>query len=255
MPLRSGNAMKDILPGRNTPKGIISNRNAVRKRLLEASSTLKGGIVDQITIEDLRLLFSCYDQVFFKGGMTETITVPLKFSLSSRMSKAAGKTLVRYRPGDNKTIVDIEIRIGTTFLFQHHLLSREKSVAGIKTRDGVDALQRVFEHELCHVLEYCFYGTSNCNQQRFKDLAGQLFGHTDTHHQLPTNQEIAHQTYGLKAGDSVSFDFENRYMQGLITHIEKRATVMVPDPKGLYKNGQGTRYTKYYVPLTLLQRI
>ena len=38
----------------------------------------------------------------------------------------------------------------------------------------------------------------------------------------------------------------------MISHIEKNATVMVKDPRGLYQDRTGQRYTKYRVPLEQL---
>ena len=41
-------------------------------------------------------------------------------------------------------------------------------------------------------------------------------------------------------------------LTGTISHIEKNATVMVKDPRGLYQDRTGQRYTKYRVPLEQL---
>ncbi len=48
----------------------------------------------------------------------------------------------------------------------------------------------------------------------------------------------------------VDFTFEGKKMSGILYNINKRATVMVRDKNGQYSDKKGTRYTKYYVPLS-----
>jgi len=56
----------------------------------------------------------------------------------------------------------------------------------------------------------------------------------------------------MKVGDMVTFVVDGESKKGLIKGINKRATVMVQDPKGIFADRQGNRYTKYYVALSLL---
>lgn len=235
------------------PSVIQKKRREVRAQILSDSPYLKEGILDRISNNDLHLLVRCYDQVFLKGWLQAHLAVPLRLTLSGRLSKAAGKTLARYKQR-SKEILDLEIRIGTGFLFQHHLLQREKTVGGLPARDGLEALMLVMEHELCHVLEFGLYGASNCRRERFQDLALGLFGHTASHHQLLTDSEIARESHAFQPGDLVLFDYEHKRVQGVIQRIHKRATVMVLDRDGDYQDAQGKRYTKYYVPLPNLKR-
>ncbi|HBG22774.1 MAG TPA: hypothetical protein DDW83_05910, partial [Peptococcaceae bacterium] len=130
-----------------------------------------------------------------------------------------------------------------------------KPVCGVDTDTSLQALQLVFEHELCHVIEYICFHKSNCSGGRFKTIANNLYGHTASHHNLPTYKQIAKQKFVLNIGDSVSLTFKGKKLKGILHNINKRATVLVSDKTGSFTDKQGKRYAKYYVPLELLEPI
>ena len=237
-----------------TKAEILAKRLEVAQGLITNSPNIKGPIISRIAPSDLQLLFNLYDQVFLNHQFAEKFPGKLRFSLSTRLSKTAGKTLcpkniARIKPEE----VSMEIRIGTEFFFKFHETNGVKSVAGIATDSALEALQLVFEHELCHIIEFINFHTSSCRQARFKNLAQDLFGHTASTHQLPTGKQIAEQKYGYKIGDTVKFSFENHKYEGILYRINKRATVMVKDKDGTHVDKQGNRYAKYYVPISLLK--
>lgn len=246
--------MIDFNTFRYTHEEVFARRNEVARRLTANSSHIKSSAIDRLSTSDLKLLWVLYDEIFFKHQLAENYKGQIKFSLSTRLIKTAGKTLcpkniAQLKPEE----VVLEIRIGTEFFFKYDEITSEKSVAGITTSHALEALQLVFEHELCHVIEFMLFKTSNCSQPRFKTLAHNLFGHTESTHQLPTPRKIAQEKYGLKIGDQVSFNFENQRLEGTLYKINKRATIMVKDKKGTYADQQGNRYAKYYVPLSFLE--
>jgi hypothetical protein len=170
------------------------------------------------------------------------------------MTKSAGLTLCpknidKAKPEE----LVIEIRIGVDYFFQYGLVEGCKTVCGVKTSDSLEALQLVFEHELCHVMEFIHFKESNCGGERFKAIASNLFGHTESYHKLPTHRQIANQKLGLNIGDTVSFTFEGKRLKGILYNINKRATVMVRNNNGPLVDDKGNRYSKYYVPLMLLE--
>lgn len=233
---------------------ILAKRIEVGRKLIISSPTIEGPIINCIAPSDLQLLFNLYDQVFFDHQFAKEFRGNLRFSLSTRLSKSAGKTLcpkniALIKPEE----LSMEIRMGTSFFFNYHVINSVKSVAGIASNSALEALQLVFEHELCHVIEFVNYHNSNCRQARFKTLAHNLFGHTASTHQLPTSKQIAEQKYGFKIGEPVKFSFENRQYEGILYRINQRATVMVRDINGTHIDKQGNRYAKYYVPLDLLK--
>ncbi len=233
---------------------IAAKREAIARRLLLLSDSLTGNGTTGLTISDLRRLYELYNEEFLNGWFSG-FQGQMRFSLSSRLTKSAGKTfcpknITKMWPQD----VVIEIRIGSDFFDKFHDVGGAKLVCGIATQNSLEALQLVMEHELCHVIEFLCFGRSSCKRKRFKTLAWQLFDHRESYHQLPTGRQIAQQKFGLQIGDTVWFRFEERRIQGLIYRINKRATVMVRDRHGSYTDRKGGRYTKYYVPLELLER-
>lgn len=235
-------------------KGEISaGRAAVRAALPAVSGNLTGGFIDRIAASDLRLLFNLYDSRFLGRYFQDLFPGRLTFSLSSRMTRNAGKiiyprNIATLDPGEES----YELRLGVDFFFRYYEISREKRVNGIKTADALEALQLVLEHEICHLVELHCYGSSNCRRERFRTLAGNLFGHIESYHHLPTVSEIAGRRYGFRPGDRVSFRSAEGVLTGVIQRVNKRATVMVLNPHGDFRDSLGRRYTKWYVPLAEL---
>ena len=78
-------------------------------------------------------------------------------------------------------------------------------------------------------------------------MVNNIFAHTEVNHQLPSQKEIISVDYGFKIGQKVCFCRGNKKYNGFIYKINKRATVMVKDTKGTYKDGEGATYSKWYV--------
>lgn len=237
-----------------TEAEILSKRNEIARQFVSLSPNIKGPDITRIAPSDLQLLFDLYDRMFLNGQFSAEYQGEIVFSLSTRFIKSAGKTIcprniARTKPAD----IIMEIRIGTAFLFQFNEIDSAKSVAGIPADNALKALQLVFEHEICHLLEFITFHSSSCRQIRFKTLAHNLFAHTASTHQLPTSRQIAEQKYGFKLGDTVKFSYENHVYEGILYRVNKRATVMVRDKKGIYRDSQGNRYACYYVPLEYLE--
>lgn len=246
--------MLNVLGIRYTNTEIMAKRLEVAQELIKSSPNIKGPAINRLAASDLRLLYGLYDRIFLNGQFAKEYRGQLKFSFSTRLTRTAGKTLCPENIAQIKPEkLIMEIRLGTDFFFKFHEINSERSVAGIATDSALEALQLVFEHELCHVIEFINFKTSNCRQARFKTLAHNLFGHTASTHQLPTQQKIAEQKYGLKIGDTVKFRFEDQCYEGILYRINKRATIMVKDKKGTHIDKQGNRYSKYYVPIHFLE--
>lgn len=233
----------------------IQKRNSIRRCLLEESPNIRSEAITSISPRDLKVMFDLYDDSFFGSQFKNGYPGKIKLSLSRRMTKSAGSTVCPKNIAELKPEnLVLEIKIGVDFLFNYGVLEGEKAVCGMQTSDSLQALQLVFEHELCHVIEYISFHESNCSGDRFKSLANNLFGHTDSHHNLPTYRQIARQKFVLNLGDVVSFTCKGKRLKGIIYNIQKRATVFVPDQGGSFVDKQGKTYSKYYVPLNLLER-
>lgn len=243
----------------------VVERNAhIYETVLHHSSTIGGGNFDVISTADLERLFELYDESFFSGRIARTVrekAAELRFRLSTRMTSAGGKTTRirekdrgRGRRGAGKPREVYEIAISTPLLYQSFRdIEASVTVSGIVCRDRLEALQRVFEHELIHLVEMLVWGDSSCSKARFKQLVRNLFGHTDVKHRLVSQRKRAQVHYHIRVGDRVSFDHRGRRHIGVVRRITKRATVFVESKKGIVY-ADGKRYVKYYVPLAMLAK-
>ena len=246
--------MLEMLKIKQAARDIENNRTKIIEVLSNSSATLKSPQVNSISTADLILLFRLYDEVFLQNWFRDHYKGKLKFSLSRKMTKSAGKTMCPKNIGRiRQEDLVLEIRLGVDFFLNYGHHSQNNTVCGLKTESGLEALLLVFEHELCHVLEFLLFNKSSCKGKRFKTMANNAFGHTDSYHKLPTNRQIAAKVFGFKLGDTVTFEYKERRLTGFLNNINKRATVLVPDRKGPLIDRKGTRYSKYYVPLTKLQ--
>lgn len=230
---------QQVMSLKYTNDKINLKRDEVRAKFLNRSKNIKSGEISAISRDDLYVLYELYDGIFLESFLKDNLKERLSFSLSNRMSRNAGKTVYRKD--------SFEIVMAVKFFFNYGSLKRDKKVNGIITRDALNALQLVFEHEICHVIEFYLFKRSSCKKKIFKTLAFSLFGHTDVYHQLPTEREIVGSVYNLRVGDKVTFSSDNKKYVGIINSINKRATVMVRDSKGMYADRYGNRYTNWYV--------
>ena len=160
-------------------------------------------------------------------------------------------TMIQSRVG--KSPPEFEIAIATTPLFDTFRLDGAARVGGLLCHNRLEALQRIMEHEMLHLGELLLFRDSNCSAKPFKNSAHNLFGHTESNHSLLTPKDVARKKLGIACGDEVTFSADGRHYRGFVNRITKRATVLVLDSAGIRYN-DGKKYSKYYVPLTMLKR-
>jgi len=227
---------------------IVGKRNAIRNKFIIKSKNVKSGEINCMANEDLKVLFDLYDEEFFNNYFSKSFKGSLIFSLSTRMTSAAGKTIYSKKIKLLREEEEMyEIRMGIKFFYQYYKVERDKIVSGINTKDSLEAFQIVFEHELCHLIELHLHKESSCKKLRYKKMVNCMFAHTDVVHQLPSQKEIVLKDYGLNIGQKVSFISGRIKYSGVIYKINKRATVMVKNSKGTYKDRNGNTYSKWYV--------
>ncbi len=236
-------------------KTIRNKRKIISQKLKNESETVKSDKIQRISTHDLRLLHEYYDEIFFDNWFKNNFEGILIFNFSRKMTKSAGITKC---PKDVAQIpawqVKIEICLGIDFFFKFDHLEGNKNACGIESTSSLEALQIIFEHELIHALEFLLYRKSDCKKDRFKLTAKDIFGHTQSHHQLPTNHKIAGERYGIYVGDKVRFMFEKKRLTGIVNKINKRATVLVLNPDGSFVDKHGNKYLKYLVPPECLEK-
>jgi len=250
------------LLGLNHAAVVVENwTRQIYDTVLDRSTNLNRGNFTAIAAIDLRLLFDLYDNAFFDGmldAMLRTDRAALSFRLSRRMTRVAGTTTLLSerrraptRPGGPDRY---EIAVSTTLLFgTFREVDRPVTVGGLACRDRLEALQRIFEHELLHLAEFLAWGDSSCSLGNFHRLSQAIFGHAGIEHDLVTPREVAATTYDVRVGIRVSFVHEGVRRAGLINRITQRATVLVEDPEG-HPYSDGKRYRTFYVPLPALRR-
>ena len=249
-----------LLRERTLPEEEIRRRcRRIHESVIADSHAIKAGAFKAIAVADLEWLFARYDELFFGGAIgrrLEETGHPLVFSLSRRMTKTGGKTkfLKRRSDGAIKPGAPFEIIISVVLLYQTFSdVERIVRVNGIECADRLEALQRVFEHELVHLTELLVWGDSKCSAPRFGGIAHRFFGHTEVTHDMVTQAERAATSYEVAVGDTVSFEHEGRRYTGKVNRITKRATVLVEDERGApYSDGK--RYLKFYVPISILTK-
>jgi len=239
---------------------LATGEIADRTKQIHAAVLSKSQYIDDpnfgsIHPDDLRLLFAEYDNRFFGGQIKESLgIIPLNFGLSERMTSSGGKTAHSTGRADGKEWY--EISVSTAILFgcfdgDDH---RPISCSGIACHDRLDALQRVMEHELVHLIKMLLWGKSSCSKPRFHSITLCFFGHTENKHKLITPREKAIVKFGIKPGMAVRFRFDGVEHEDIVNRINKRATVLVENRRG-ERFSDGKRYAKFYVPVQMLEAV
>ena len=162
--------------------------------------------------------------------------------------------MVTHYPNGYDGTRKFELKLSTTLLFQtFEDIDRPVEVTGRICKDRLEAMQRVTEHELVHLIEMMIWNDGDCHQARFQSIAKRYFAHLDYRHGLITQRERAAARFDIRVGDHVLFFHEGFKMKGRVNRITRRATVLVPNPKG-ERFTDGKRYVKYYVPLEKLTK-
>jgi len=234
---------------------IDKKRELVKNKLFEKSKYIKTIDFKEISDYDLHIIYNLYDEIFLDSWFKDHFKGKITFKLSKQLSRAAGNTKTKKNIGLLKEEdIEFEIKISVNHLLNFDKIDRSKFVGGIEVKSKLDSLLLVFEHELCHVIEFLIYKKSDCNKQIFRDIIYNLFGQHETTHKLVSSREVNYEKYNLLVGDQVSFDYDGIKIYGFINKINKLATVMSPSHHGKYVDKKGQHYTKYCVPLSCLAK-
>ena len=238
-----------------SPEQIDHWQREIYDQTLTLSRTMDGPNFTRVGRDDLVRMIRLYDDRFFGGKILPTAEAEgLSFGISSRMTRVAGKLVTQYPRGNIEGRRQFELVISSTLLFQTFEDPEQPvEVTGRICRDRLQAMQRVAEHELVHLIEMLIWNDGNCSEPRFQSIAKRYFGHTDFHHGLITQRERALRRFNIRVGDMVQFSRDGKPLRGRVNRITRRATVLVPSPKG-ERFSDGGRYLRYYVPLEALQR-
>lgn len=240
-----------------TPAARTASLDSIYQHMLTNSRCVRTGNFQDVCSSDLGLLFQITDEYFFDGEVGKVCERqadrPLAFRLSTRMTSAGGMTTMQTSHHRRNPKKEFEIAIATTPLFATFRDEPAAIVSGVECRDRLQALQRIMEHEMVHLIEMLLWNDSNCSANPFKQIVNRFFGHTESNHQLLTPRDLARKRLGISPGDQVTFLNGGQRLEGRVNRITKRATILVRHAKGtLYDDGH--KYQKYYVPIHQLKR-
>lgn len=233
---------------------IHRTQKQIHQEMLRLSRTIDRPNFQRVGRDDLVRLIHLMDDAFFQSRVLPIAKAEgLSFKFSSRMTSAAGKLVTHYPNGSRDAPRKFDLILSSTLLFQtFEDIDRPVMVTGRKCVDRLEAMQRVAEHEMTHLIEMLIWNDGNCSQSRFQSIARSFFAHTDYQHDLITQRERAATKFNIRIGDQVYFETEKGRVSGKVNRITRRATVLVQDPKGqLFSDGG--RYVRYYVPLERLK--
>ncbi len=228
----------------------------IYRHVLQNSRCISQGNFSSLAPADLGMIFHAIDEVFFDGYLSSTCETsnakPLAFRLSTRMTSSGGMTTM-HRAANWHQSTEFEIAIATTPLFETFKIDSTAKVGGLVCNDRLEALQRIMEHEIVHLVEMLLWNDSNCSANPFKEIAKRFFRHSESNHQLLTPRDVARERLGISIGDKVRFKKGSQAMEGYVNRISKRATVLVHSQQG-QQYSDGLKYQKYYVPLANLKK-
>ena len=245
----------EVAQAKFDPDQVRKFQSEIHQQTLLLSTKIDGPDFTRVATADLRRMIRMYDERFFDGRLLPIVQAEgIEFEFSSRMTSVAGKMITHY-PNGYEGPRRFTLKLSSTLLFQtFEDVNRVVEVTGRRCRDRLEAMQRVAEHELVHLIEMLIWNDGDCNQARFQSIAKRYFLHTDYRHDLITQRERAARKFNIRVGDRVSFNIGGEPLIGRVNRITRRATVLVPDRRG-QKFSDGGRYQKYYVPLEGLRRI
>jgi hypothetical protein len=236
----------------------------------ERTMRLFGGLENftKIGSTHLRALFHIIDEVSFRNILSGLLTREsriINFRISNRMTSRAGQLLtVSDKPNQH------ELSVSSFLLFQAFKQGASRAapvdVNGILCYSRLEALLRIVEHEMIHLLFCCRSVarplglidndgkvTEAYHGHTFQKVVRYIFGHTKCLHGLETPDEVAFVKHQLEVGALVSFEVDGVRHEGKVNRVQKRVTVLVRDHEG--KHPDSTQfsdmkwYRKFYVPM------
>lgn len=234
---------------------ILSHQKDIFRDSLQLSRSFRSPNFNRVGRDDLVRMVQMYDERFFGGKVLPLAKAEgMSFSISSRMTKVAGKLVTHYPDGTANGRRSFEMVLSSTLLFQtFEDPGQSVEVTGRRCVSRLEAMQRVVEHEFVHLVEMLIWNDGNCNEARFQSIASRYFLHSDYRHSLITQRERAAMRFNVRLGDQVRFKHDGKLLVGKVNRITRRATVLVPSERGeLFCDGN--RYQRFYVPLEKLQK-
>jgi hypothetical protein len=226
-------ALADAVLSFGLPAELIRQRVAgIHQKVLAHSRYIRDANFTAIHTWDLEFLFKAYDDGFFAGlGQRALEGTRIQFRLAPRLTRAGGKTTRFTKPSGE---VSYEIAIASSMLFDGFgKMDRRISVCGLECQNRLEGLQRIFEHELVHLVEQVVLAN--------KQLRGGTFpGHREEALSASSSHARAHHTPGTggRLGDPARLIRDFRIRRKTVDGSRK------PDHKTRHRPRRGCRGAK-----------
>lgn len=161
----------------------------VRQQVFIQSKQIKADNFGVASNDDIKLVFNLYDTYFFDTYFKENKVIEkMAFDFSKKMTSAGGKLM--YYKVTNQNPIQFRMRISAYLIFNSFKDGEIKSInlAGFETKNRLEALMHIIEHEIIHLIEFIAFNDSSCKKDNFKNLANSIFGHTAFTHSLLTGK-------------------------------------------------------------------
>ncbi len=145
-------------------------QQTIGRRVLATSKAMETRNFHRVAKQDLESMAEAYDQQFFSGlCLPLARSYGLSFRLSSRMTRAGGKTTRTIFRGTRSkpSRTHYEIALSTSLLFQSFRKPGDSiRVCGHECHDRLTAMQRIVEHEMVHLCEMLAWIQSDCSESK-----------------------------------------------------------------------------------------
>ncbi len=221
----------------------------IYQEMLQNSKFIKSANFEEMAVSDLKKLFELYDKFFFQNYFTDTLGKRISFKFNRRLKSSAGQTKFHMSKG-------LFVISFSPDLFFHSFdgENRDIEIGGLKCQDRLEALMRVMEHEMIHLVEFHLTGKSRCAGKQFRTILWNMFGHVERKHKLVTLKEKTLREKDLQIGDMVEFPYKKKILKGLLYRFSNKATVMVQNSNGNLRDKEGNRFSKFLVPIDLISK-
>lgn len=183
-----------------------------------------------------------YDNEFLEGFLFYNhINVDCK--ISNRLKKSAGITKYRIIKQKSNIVKEFKIIIAKE-LFNNFDREKKHMVCGNLPDNSFEAMLYVIEHELCHIIEFYFFGKSSCKRSRFKKMSYNIFKHISSVHNIPSIYSKNAGEIGIDIGSKISFVDNGIEKKGKIINVGPKVTVIVESKYGKWISNDKKRYDK-----------
>lgn len=203
--------------------------------------------IDNLKSGHIKNIFKIIDKIYFKNNIKNYLkknNIKLDFKVSKKLTCTAG--ICKYITPTNYQIVLSSTIINNIFRDNTKVLK----INGIKCFNSIECLINLFEHELVHLIIFLLcpeLGKGHGGHTHtFKNIAHNIFGHTDYVHMLLTGDYDKYENkiklikQNLKIGNIINIKFKNgKIMMGYVIKLSNKKVKVILENGNIYIIGYG----------------